>query len=147
MSLNKQLYFAYGSNLCKKQMAARCPESEYLSAGILVDYSWLINARGYASVNPSKGAYVLGEIFALSDQDVGYLDVYESVAEGMYTKQTLSIQTEDGSLDCLVYIATDQNQGKPQTEYIFRINAGIKSANLPDDYVRKCIRPYVPENQ
>ena len=147
MTVNKKLYFAYGSNLCKKQMAERCPESTYLSSGILSNYSWLINTRGYASVEPLIGGIVYGEVFSLSAQDVDYLDVYESVSEGMYTKQTLSIQTEDGSLDCLVYIATDQNQGKPQTEYIARINAGIKSANLPDDYVRKCIRPYVPENQ
>jgi hypothetical protein len=36
--------------------------------------------------------------------------------------------------------------GKPQAEYIERINAGIKSANLPDDYVEQWIRPFVPEN-
>jgi len=146
MVVNKQLYFAYGSNLCKKQMADRCPESKYLISGVLANYSWLINTRGYASINPSKGDFVLGEIFSLSGQDIDFLDIYENVAEGMYCKETLSIQTKDGALDCLVYIASDQEKGEPQTEYITRINAGIKSASLPDDYVRKCIRPYVPEN-
>ncbi len=142
---NSSYYFAYGSNLSKEQMAIRCPESEYLMPGELANHAWLINTRGYASVEPSKDDFVLGEIFRLSEQDIKFLDVYESVEEGMYTKETHSIQTEEGSLDCLVYIATDQCKGMPQLEYIARINAGIKSANLPNDYVRQCIRPFIPE--
>jgi len=137
-------YFAYGSNLCKKQMACRCPESKYLISGKLVNYVWLINTKGYASVKPAQNDFVLGEIFTLSEQDIDYLDVYESVSEGLYGKQTLSIQTEDGPLDCLVYIASDNSAGKPQAEYIKRINEGIKSADLSSDYVHRCIRPYVP---
>ena len=58
----------------------------------------------------------------------------------------LSIQTEEGLFDCLVYIASDNDMGKPQAEYIERINAGIKSANLPEDYVEQWIRHFVPEN-
>ena len=30
---------------------------------------------------------------------------------------------------------------------IERINTGIKSVNLPDDYVDQWIRPFVPENE
>ncbi|MBT3888979.1 MAG: gamma-glutamylcyclotransferase, partial [Nitrosomonadaceae bacterium] len=35
--------------------------------------------------------------------------------------------------------------GIPQEEYIESINLGIKSANLPDDYVQQAIRPFIPE--
>lgn len=147
MTNSRSYYFAYGSNLSKEQMFSRCPESDYLMPGKLLDYSWLITKRGYASVKPSTEDLVLGEIFCLNQQDIEYLDVFESVGEGMYDKEIISIQTEDGVLDCLVYIATDQRQGKPQTEYIARINAGIKSANLPHDYVNKYIRPFIPKNQ
>ena len=52
----------------------------------------------------------------------------------------------EGLFDCLVYIANDNTIGKPQPEYIERINSGIKSSKLPKDYVEKCIRPFVPEN-
>ena len=127
-------------------MAIRCPESKYHDSGKLLDYSWLINARGYASIKPSEGEFVLGEIFALSQQDISNLDIYESVEEGMYLKSNLSVQTSKGPVDCLVYIASDNNIGKPQKEYINRINLGIKSANLPDSYVKKAIRPFVPED-
>ena len=139
-------YFGYGSNLSKEQMAIRCPESKYYASGTLSGYSWLINARGYASITPSESEFVLGEVFTLSQQDIDYLDIYESVEEGMYLKSNLSIETSKGTIDCLVYIACDNTPGTPQEEYIERINLGIKSANLPDDYVQKAIRPFVPES-
>ena len=146
MTEQTQYYFGYGSNLSKDQMAIRWPESKYYDSGKLLDYSWLINARGYASIKPSEGVFVLGEIFALSQEDISYLDIYESVEEGMYLKSNLSVQTSKGPVDCLVYIASDSTPGIPQEEYIERINLGIKSANLPDDYVQQAIRPFIPES-
>jgi len=146
MTEQTQYYFGYGSNLSKEQMAIRCPESKYYASGTLSGYSWLINTRGYASIKPSDSDFVLGEIFTLSQQDVDYLDIYESVEEGMYLKSNLSVETSKGTIDCLVYIASDSTPGIPQEEYIKRINLGIKSANLPDDYVQKAIRPFIPEN-
>jgi len=138
-------YFGYWSNLSKEQMAIRCPESKYYASGTLSGYSWLINARGYASITPSESEFVLGEVFTLSQQDIDYLDIYESVEEGMYLKSNLSIETSKGTIDCLVYIASDSTPGIPKEEYIERINLGIKSANLPDDYVQKTIRSFIPE--
>jgi len=146
MTEQTQYYFGYGSNLSKEQMAIRCPESKYYASGTLSGYSWLINTRGYATIKPSDSDFVLGEIFTLSQQDVDYLDIYESVEEGMYLKSNLSVETSKGTIDCLVYIASDSTPGIPQEEYIERINIGIKSANLPDDYVQKAIRPFIPES-
>ena len=139
-------YFGYGSNLSKDQMFVRCPESSYLTSGRLSDFSWFINSRGYASVRQNLNDFVLGEIFTLSDKDIKLLDIYESVAEGMYEKFIMSVSTPSGAIDCLVYVATDNENGQPQAEYIKRINAGIRSANLPSDYIQKSIRPFVPES-
>ena len=139
-------YFGYGSNLSKDQMFVRCPDSIYFMSGNLSGYSWFINTRGYASIKPNPDDFVLGEIFSLSDKDIELLDIYESVAEGMYEKFMMSVKTQSGAIDCLVYIATDNENGQPQAEYIERINAGIRSANLPSDYVQKSIRPFVPES-
>ena len=146
MSIATNYYFGYGSNLSKDQMAIRCPDSSYLTSGSLSDFSWFINSRGYASVKPNLNDIVLGEIFTLSKKDIELLDIYEKVAEGMYEKFIMSVQTHKGFIDCLVYIATDKEMGQPQAEYIDRINAGIKSANLPVDYIQKSIRPFIPES-
>ena len=88
----------------------------------------------------------MGEIFKLSDKDIELLDIYESVAEGMYEKFIMSVSTLNGDIDCLIYVATDNENGQPQAEYIERINHGIKNANLPLAYVQKSIRPFVPES-
>ncbi len=146
MSKPVSFYFGYGSNLSKEQMGLRCPDSEYFISGKLPGYEWLINRRGYASIKTSKEAFVLGEIFKLSEKDVEYLDIYENVSEGFYRKHFLNILTEKGSIKCLVYIASDNNKGVAQLEYIDRINDGINSARLPLDYVESWIRPFIPEN-
>ena len=127
-------------------MFVRCPESSYLTSGRLSDYSWFINTLGYASIRQNLNDFVLGEIFKLSDKDIELLDIYESVAEGMYEKFIMSVSTLNGDIDCLVYVATDNENGQPQAEYIERINHGIKSANLPSAYVQKSIRPFIPES-
>ena len=94
-------------------MFVRCPESSYLTSGRLSDYSWFINTRGYASIRQNLNDFVLGEIFKLSDKDIELLDIYESVAEGMYEKFIMSVSTLNGDIDCLVYVATDNENGQP----------------------------------
>lgn len=146
MSKPISFYFGYGSNLSKEQMSLRCPDCEYFISGKLPHYEWLINQRGYASIKPSKEAFVLGEVFKLSNKDIEHLDIYENVSEGFYRKHYLNILTEEGVIKCLVYIASDNNNGVAQSEYIDRINDGINSASLPLDYVENWIRPFIPEN-
>ncbi len=138
-------YFAYGSNLCKQQMAIRCPESPYLFSGRLEGYKWIIYSRGYANIVPSENDYVLGEVFRLSERDEEALDIYESVAEGMYSKEEIDIVTSSGLINCMVYVDPVQKPGKPKTEYVHRINQGVVSASLCPNYVRKYIRPFVKE--
>lgn len=54
MTTARTLYFAYGSNLWKDQMASRCPDSPFIGVGRLRGYHWFINARGYANVAETK---------------------------------------------------------------------------------------------
>ena len=84
MSKPVSFYFGYGSNLSREQMSLRCPDCEYFISGKLPHYEWLINQRGYASIKPSREAFVLGEVFKLSNKDIEYLDIYENVSEGFY---------------------------------------------------------------
>jgi gamma-glutamylcyclotransferase (GGCT)/AIG2-like uncharacterized protein YtfP len=126
-------------------MAMRCPGSTYLFSGKLVGYKWIIYSRGYANIVPSEKDYVLGEIFHLSERDEEALDVYESVAQGMYTKEEIEIITSEGFISCMVYIDPIQETGQPKSEYIHRINQGLVSASLCPNYVRKYIRPFVKE--
>lgn len=73
-------YFAYGSNMDKKQMLERCPESKPIGVGILQDYK--IGFTRYApgrnsavaDVLMSPGDCVWGVIYETSDDDLKNLD-------------------------------------------------------------------------
>ena len=41
--LARHSYFAYGSNLCMRQMARRCPGAVDPRPAMLTDHDWLIN--------------------------------------------------------------------------------------------------------
>lgn len=51
--------------------------------------------------------------------------------------------------DVLVYISLNHVQDSaPKDEYVHRLNLGIvdaKALGVDDDYIRKCIRPFIPE--
>ncbi|GAB1311551.1 hypothetical protein MFIFM68171_01761 [Madurella fahalii] len=54
MTSPQTLYFGFGSNLWKDQMARRCPASPFVGVGRLRGYHWFINARGYANIAETK---------------------------------------------------------------------------------------------
>lgn len=141
-----EYYFAYGSNLNKNQMDNRCPENEKVGMGTLKGYSWIINERGAANIVESMDDEVIGIIYKISDNDEDKLDKYEGVKIGCYKKQNLYVKVNNNIINCLVYIDPITEEGKPREEYIKRINKGIISAKLPENYVKKYIRRYVPED-
>ena len=137
-------YFAYGSNMWRAQMNRRCPGNVWLGQAGLPDYRWIISRRGYASIVASPGDDVYGIVYGLTPTDEQALDEYEGVASGSYLKRYLPVFTEGTYLTCLVYIDPIIAEGEPHAEYVHRINNGIRDARLPDEYVTRYIRPYIP---
>ena len=72
-------YFAYGSNLCVRQMAQRCPGAVNPRPAMLADHDWLINERGVATVEPFDGSQVHGVVWQVTDHDLATLDSAEGV--------------------------------------------------------------------
>jgi gamma-glutamylcyclotransferase (GGCT)/AIG2-like uncharacterized protein YtfP len=138
------LYFAYGSNLWRQQMIARCPEHRKIGAGNLTGWRWIITTRGYASIVESEGNYVLGIVYELSESDVRNLDRFEGVAKGAYRKEMIAITVDGRDPVCLVYIDPVTEEGQPKEEYCARINYGIVDADFPDEYVSLYLRPFMP---
>ncbi|KXX76755.1 Gamma-glutamylcyclotransferase [Madurella mycetomatis] len=54
MTSIQTLYFGFGSNLWKDQMARRCPASPFVGVGRLRGYHWFINVRGYANIAKTR---------------------------------------------------------------------------------------------
>ncbi|PPQ63275.1 hypothetical protein CVT24_006800 [Panaeolus cyanescens] len=149
----KTTYFGYGSNLWRDQMKRRCPKSTFIGIGILHNWRWIINERGYANVVPSQGDYVYGFLYTLTANDEHDLDIYEGAA---YQKHNLAVEPlRDGKdrtdtiLNALVYVDVDRRtESQPKTEYTFRMNKGIKDAldaGVPSEYIDTYLRPYIPD--
>jgi len=139
-----RFYFAYGSNMWLAQMNSRCPGHSRVGLGILSGYRWLINRHGYATLAVAANEAVHGVIYTLTEIDERNLDAYEEVDSGLYLKQDCKVRVAEGELSCLVYIDPVSEEGAPEAAYIARINYGLRDAGLPESYVEKQIRRFIP---
>lgn len=139
------LYFAYDSNLCLHQMKFRCPKSIKIGQGILKNYKWIINKRGYANIVKSPSDYVMGSVFRISLSDENKLDKFEGVKNGNYEKKTLKVSLENQDQSCLVYVDPIISEGPIKSEYTPKINCGIVDSNISQQYADEYIRKFMPD--
>ena len=126
-------YFAYGSNLNKKQMSERCPDSKLGSIATLPNYKlvfvgWSRQWRGgVASVKPFRGEKVLGVIYEVSDRDLRRLDGYEGYPTS-YGRINVIVFDEDGdSVEAATYVKAGQlEETAPSKEYLSVMQQGLK---------------------
>jgi hypothetical protein len=124
------LYFAYASNLNKKQMRERCPDSKPRFTATLPNYKlvflgWSREWRGgKASIRIFRGEKVLGAIYDVSEQCLRQLDKYES----SYDRLKVTVFTETGgAIPAVTYIKTGQvEETKPSPEYLAIIQQGYR---------------------
>ena len=143
-------------------MRHRCPEYTYIGRGVLRGYKWIISKRGYANVIPSgdeteeedsEELDTYGVVYTLTKSDMATLDVYEGVdmePVPAYVKVTMGIDMyekkgQEAELPCLVYVDPRTELGKVHDEYIGRINRGLRDAGLPEMWVEKVIRKWIPK--
>ena len=73
------LYFAYGSNLDRRQFTRRCPGSRPVSPAKLRGYRLAFRGGGHADIVREKGGIVRGALYEVTKRDVDALDRYEGV--------------------------------------------------------------------
>ena len=136
--MNKEtIYFAYGSNLDLDAMAYRCPKATPIGRAQLVDWQFRINQHGLATAIPSAGSTVWGGLWLVTPRCEQALDAYESIATGLYVRRTLRVKCNEGAVEALVYLATNQTLGVPRTAYLDCIVAGARSFEFPEEYLRE----------
>ena len=126
-------YFAYGSNVNKKQMLERCPDSRPMFIATLPNYQlvfvgWSRQWRGgVATIKPFNGEKVLGAIYEVSDKDFKRLDSYEGYP-GNYNKLKVTVFDADGNpLEAVTYIKAGRlEETKPSKEYLSVIQQGYR---------------------
>ncbi|OBF49950.1 replication protein [Mycobacterium sp. 852002-53434_SCH5985345] len=134
MPARRHAYFAYGSNLCVRQMALRCPDAADPRPAVLSDHDWLINQRGVATVEPCTGTQVHGVVWQISDGDLATLDSAEGVPV-RYRRDRLTVHTDDGSSPAWVYIDHRVTPGPPRPGYLSKIVDGAVQHGLPQRWI------------
>ena len=130
-------YFAYGSNLNRRQMAERCPGSEPLFVATLPNYrllfaGWSRQRRGgVATIQRSQGDKVRGAVYEISEQCLKRLDKYEGYPE-IYNRIKVTVFNEDGEpMEAITYIKVKQlEETQPSKEYLVIIQQGYRDWRL-----------------
>ena len=130
-------YFAYSSNLNRKQMMERCPESKPMFVATLPNYKlifagWSRQWRGgVATIRPFRGEKVLGGIYEVSERDLRRLDSYEGYP-GSSHRLNITVFDEDGKpVEALTYIKSGRlEETKPSREYLAIIQQGYRDWTL-----------------
>lgn len=127
-------YFAYASNLSKKQMQEHCPDSKPLFKAtlpnyklIFADWSRLLHG-GKATIISFHGEKVTGAVYEVSELGMNRLDKFEP----SYNRLKVSVYDEDGNkVEAVTYIKSGQpKEAKPSEEYLAIIRQGYKDWGL-----------------
>src|SRR6476620_9386923 len=128
------LYFAYGSNMDRDAMAARCPASKAIGIGRLMRHRFIIFSEGYASVMRNPASTTWGLLWDLAMSDMPALDRYESLSTGLYTRLIQPIVSEHGPRRAIVYVGRDAEPGLPKPSYMEGILEAAEALRLPPSY-------------
>ena len=120
---NANFYAAYGSNLSVSQMSYRCPDSEIVGTGKIMDYKLVF--RLHADIEKHEGEFVPVLIWRISKADEKRLDRYEGVKGGYYHQEEVSVVMDDEAdgkeLVAMAYIMNTQDTVSPPDAGYYQI--------------------------
>ncbi len=126
------LYFAFGSNLNRKQIKRRCKNSRFISRHILKNYQLVFRSKyGAADIQRKKGSSVLGAIYDINKADEKKLDAYEEFPK-VYVKKYFKIW---GKKVMFYYMSSKTKQTNPSKRYLSSIIQGYKDCGYKDSHV------------
>ena len=129
------LYFAFGSNLYRKQMKKRCKDSKYIGCHKLKGYKLVFRhmyyGGGVADLEKKKNGVVLGAIYRISKEDEKKLDVYEDFPN-VYIKKYFRFL---GRKVMFYYMPKKTKQVPPSRRYLNIIKQGYVDCGYRDTYI------------
>ena len=123
-----KLYFAYGMNTNKEEMAYRCPGARALGKAILPGYR--LEFKSFATIVPNSKEGVEGVLWTITDTDESALDMLEGYPE-FYDKKTVLVEHDNQSYIAMTYIMGPREQGyAPSDGYYNMVSEGYQSFGL-----------------
>ena len=143
-SSNEFSYFAYGSNMSVRRLAARLPSARVVTTGFVTGYRLAFDklskndgsGKCDCEHTGNVGDRVYGVIFSVVHNERKALDTFEGAGKG-YEPLSVRVDTPIGGVYALTYVATKKQPGLlPYHWYKQHVLVGAREANLPEDYVR-----------
>jgi len=128
-------YFAYASNLNRKQIAEHAPGIKARYSAVLPNHKlvfsgWSRTWHGaIANIQHSNGDKVQGGLYEVSDQDMERLARYEGPE---YTIAKVSVFRDTGEkIDAVTFVQKQRkDESKPSAEYLAAIKQGYMDWSL-----------------
>lgn len=126
-------YFTYGTDLNRKQMKERCPDSRPLFTAVLPNYKLIFTGwnrqwrGGTANLKSFRGEKVKGAVYEVSEADLRRLDKHEGCPNES-KRLNVGVFDEDGNItDAVTYIRLRQSEeARPSPEYLAIIRQGYR---------------------
>ncbi|GIW89400.1 MAG: gamma-glutamylcyclotransferase [Isosphaeraceae bacterium] len=143
----KQLgYFAFGSNLLRKQMEERIAPEQMIEEGRarLSDYRIAFNKErkndgtGKANIVPDPKGTVWGVAYRISEAALVKMDRWEGVSGGHDVRKIVKVLDDEVELEAVTYVAGDtfiNNSLRPSPKYLETILTGAQEHGLPEEYI------------
>src|SRR5262249_6931161 len=112
------LHFAYGSNMSRALMGARCPGAVALGVATLPGWRFVINPDSVGSLAPRAGGLVYGVLWRVTLRDLVAINAYESVDTELYLRRTLPVRLGAHQASALVFLARRRGEGTARPGYI-----------------------------
>ncbi len=139
------LYFAYGSNLCARQMGERCPGSRPSGLAVLKGARLVFPRRsvrwggGVAGWVVDVGSHLEGVLYELSELHLEALDRIEGVGEGRYRRTLVEVRCVDAVNHQVVsYAPYPEPHGpfRPTPAYLETMIRGARHHGLSAAWIR-----------
>ncbi len=130
------LCFAYGSNMDRAAMAARCPASTAIGPARLPRHRLAIMREGYLTVVRDPRREVRGLLWDVAFADMAALDRYEGLGEGLYGKVLQPVLTPRGARKAIVYVGANAGPGLPKPGYLEGVVAAALALDWPPAHLR-----------
>ena len=134
------LYFAYGSNMQRGAMRARCRGGQAIGPARLDGYEFFVGIDGWGSVRPAPGGVVHGVLWRLTPRDVAALHSYELLHKGLYDVRYLPVRIGARRARAMIYLLRRRTPGRPKPGYVEAIAASARGWKLPERYIRSVER-------
>jgi hypothetical protein len=135
------LHFAYGSNMSRTLMRARCPDAVALGPARLEGWRYIVNGDGYGTVVRISGGRVHGVLWRLSVRDIAAVNAYENLHAGLFRARLLPVRHGGRIARAIVYLGRNTARGRPRPGYQNRIVVpAARDWNLPERYIAELAR-------